>query len=308
MQVKKFVPVMLTPFKNDGSIDYSALEELVEFYLESGARGLFANCLSSEMYQLTEEERLESTRFIVDKVKGRVPVVSTGTYPGSIRDQSGFIQKIYDTGVECVIVITSQLVEENEPDEMLDSNMQELFSLTGDIPLGFYECPVPYKRVLKPELLGMWVQNDRIKYHKDTCLDIDQVKEKIQLTQGYPGFGLYDAYMVNAVKSLRAGAEGLSCIQGNYFPELVVWLCDHYDKEIPEVEKVQQFFTQNMDLMHETYPASAKYILKRRGLDFTEYCRNGSKVNSAETYKKLDLLHQDFKELADEIGLELKRN
>ena len=305
---KKFVPVMLTPFKNDGSIDYAALEGLIEFYLESGAKGLFANCLSSEMYQLTEEERLTSTRFIVDKVNRRAPVVSTGTYPGSIREQSGFIRKIYATGVECVIVITSQLVKENEPDEVLGSNMQELFALTDDIPLGFYECPVPYKRVLNPGLLGKWVQNGRIKYHKDTCLDIEQVSEKIRVTQNYPGFGLYDAYMVNALKSLRAGAEGLSCIQGNYFPELVVWLCDHYDEENPEVEKVQQFFTQNMDLMHQTYPASAKYILKKRGLSFTEYCRNGSHVNSPEVYQKLDNLWQQFKELAAEIGLELKRN
>jgi len=42
-------------------------------------------------------------------------------------------------------------------------------------------------------------------------------------------FGLYDAYMKHAVESLKAGSAGLSCIQGNYFPKLRVWLCDNLD-------------------------------------------------------------------------------
>jgi 4-hydroxy-tetrahydrodipicolinate synthase len=54
---KGFIPVMLTPFKNNGAIDYDALTKLTEFYLEAGAAGLFANCLSSEMYELEPDER-----------------------------------------------------------------------------------------------------------------------------------------------------------------------------------------------------------------------------------------------------------
>ena len=53
---KGLYPVMLTPFNDDYSIDINALEELTEFYIKAGAEGLFANCLSSEMFQLTSEE------------------------------------------------------------------------------------------------------------------------------------------------------------------------------------------------------------------------------------------------------------
>lgn len=45
---KEFIPVMLTPFKNNGEIDYEALTRLIHFYIDAGASGLFANCLSSE--------------------------------------------------------------------------------------------------------------------------------------------------------------------------------------------------------------------------------------------------------------------
>ena len=55
---KGFIPVMLTPFSSNGSIDYAALTQLTEVYLQAGAAGLFANCLSSEMFELTDIERL----------------------------------------------------------------------------------------------------------------------------------------------------------------------------------------------------------------------------------------------------------
>jgi 4-hydroxy-tetrahydrodipicolinate synthase len=303
---KKYVPVMLMPFNEDKSIDYKTLEDLIEFYLEAGAGGLFANCLSSEMYQLSREEMITSVSFVVEKVNGRVPIVATGTFPDTVENQAAFVKEIYKTGIESAIVISGLLAEQSDSDEVFESNVKQLLALTDDVPLGFYECPVPYKRVLSAEFLGELVQTGKIKYHKDTCLDIEGVRAKIAASQGVEGFGLYDAYMVHAVESLKAGSAGLSCIQGNYFPELVVWLCDNYNENSEELEKVQQFFSENMDLMHDTYPASAKYILEKRGLGITEVCRNGSEVKSKEVYANLDALLDKFNQLAEEINLNVK--
>jgi 4-hydroxy-tetrahydrodipicolinate synthase len=306
MIAKKFVPVMLTPFQEGNSIDYKILGELIEFYLEAGAGGLFANCLSSEMYQLTKEEMLASVSFIVEKVNGRVPIVATGTFPDSIENQAAFVKEIYSTGIDSVIVITSLLAGEEDSEEVFEANVKQLLALTGDVPLGFYECPVPYKRILSADFLGELVETGRIRYHKDTCLDIDSVRDKIEASKDAEDFAIYDAYMVHAVDSLKAGSAGLSCIQGNYFPELVVWLCDHYNEGSEEVEKVEQFFTENMSVMHDTYPASAKYILEKRGLGFTQVCRNGSKLKGKADYDNLDELLCKFEELAEEINLSQK--
>ncbi len=51
-------PVMLTPFTEENQVDYPALKELVEWYIENGVDGLFAVCQSSEMFKLTLEERV----------------------------------------------------------------------------------------------------------------------------------------------------------------------------------------------------------------------------------------------------------
>lgn len=111
--------------------------------------------------------------------------------------------------------------------------------------------------------------------------------------------------MVHAVDSLKAGSAGLSCIQGNYFPELVVWLCTHYNDNSEDVDKVRRFFTENMAVMHDTYPASAKYILGKRGLGITQVCRNGSALSSGADYDNLDTLLHKFEELAEQINLKV---
>ena len=299
---------MLMPFKEDLSIDYDVLGQLVDFYLESGARGLFANCQSSEMYHLSVEEMVESVRYIVQRVDGRVPIVATGSFGDTIAEQAENVKKIYETGVSAIILITGLLAKEEDSEEVFRSNVLRLLDLTGNIPVGFYECPMPYKRIISPALLGELVETGRVKYHKDTCLDIVSVRQKIAATEAEPTFGLYDAYMVHAVESLKAGSAGLSCIQGNYFPELVVWLCDNYANQgkQADVAKVQEFFTNNMDVMHDTYPASAKYILEQRGLAIGLACRNGSVLPNEDTKKQLDLLRQDFVNLSNEINLAVK--
>lgn len=296
---------MLMPFKEDLSIDYDVLGQLVDFYLESGAGGLFANCQSSEMYHLSIAEMVESVTYVVQRVNGQVPIVATGSFGDTIAEQAENVKKIHETGVSAIILITGLVAGQEDSEDVFRDNVTELLGLTGNIPLGFYECPEPYKRILSPALLGELVKTGRIKYHKDTCLDITSVRQKITDTKAESTFGLYDAYMVHAVDSLQAGAAGLSCIQGNYFPELVVWLCNHYadTERQAEVTKVQGFFARHMDVMHDTYPASAKYILKQRGLDIGPECRNGSALSGPDAEKELDLLNQDFKKLAAEIGL-----
>ncbi len=301
---KKFVPVMLMPFQEDGSIDYGALDKLVEYYLEAGAGGLFANCLSSEMYQLSQEERLESVSFIVKQVNGRVPIVATGTFEDTIENQAEFVKAMYATGVNAVIVITGLLAKEDDSEETFRANVEKLLALTDNVPLGFYECPVPYKRVISADFLGQLVKTGRIKYHKDTSLDINSIRAKIAVTKDEESFGLYDAYMAHAVDTLKAGSAGLSCIQGNYFPELVVWLCDNYDNiaKTKEVDLVQGFFRKNMDIMHDTYPVSAKYVLQKLGQSIQLYSRcQDINVLTAEAKSGLDLLIEDYKDLDKQL-------
>jgi 4-hydroxy-tetrahydrodipicolinate synthase len=303
---KGFIPVMLTPFHDDGSIDYDALTQLTEVYLESGAKGLFANCLSSEMFELTDTERIEAIKHVIKVVNGKVPVVATGTFGGAINKQADFVKRVNDTGTDAVILLNSLLAEEHESDEVFNERVFELFDLTDSVPVGFYECPVPYKRLLSAEQLQSFVQTGRVVYHKDTSLDINQIKQKLEVTKGYK-FGLYDAYMVHAVESLKAGSAGLSCIQGNYFPELIVWLCDNYDKPEHQLEvaKVQQFLIENMDVMHNVYPIVSKYFLQKRGLNISTFTRRKVGDFTKKVTTEIESLFDNYTTLQHDLDLKI---
>ena len=85
-------PVMLTPFTADGSaVDYRALETLSRWYLDNGAAGLFPVAQSSEMYNLSPEERLECARVVRAAAEGRGPVCAAGTFSGTVEEQAAFV-------------------------------------------------------------------------------------------------------------------------------------------------------------------------------------------------------------------------
>ena len=67
-------PILLTPFDEDGRIDEESLRREVDFTLAAGVHGL-GLALGSEFLKLTEAERQQVTRIVVDQVRGRVPVV-----------------------------------------------------------------------------------------------------------------------------------------------------------------------------------------------------------------------------------------
>lgn len=278
-----FIPVMLTPFHDDLSVDYSTLRKLCDYYIDNGAVGLFANCLSSEMYELSSEERVAVIKTVIEQTAGRVPVVATGTFGGDIGEMASFSNQVYTLGVDAIIILNNQFVSAEESDEVFLSRMKQWMELTPGVPFGIYECPIPYKRLVSLPVLLELLSSGRLCYHKDTSLNIDQVKSKIQAGLG-ARFGVYDAYMVHAKASLEAGSMGLSCIQGNFFPGLLANFCLQ-----PSVD-FQAFLTENMDLMHSAYPTSAKYILQKQGFPISLSTRRKVDPLTEELQAKLDQL------------------
>lgn len=76
------VPILITPFDEEGRIDEASLRRLVELNVESGVHGVgVAN--GSEMFKMSEAERAQIVRCVVDAVRGRVPVVISTGAPGT---------------------------------------------------------------------------------------------------------------------------------------------------------------------------------------------------------------------------------
>ncbi len=303
---KKFVPVMITPFNLKAKLDFVAVAALIDFYLAAGVKGFFANCLSSEMYSISEDERLELTSFIVRYVRGRVPIVATGSFGLTLEDKADFAKKIYATGIDAVILITGHFANIDDSDEILIKNFNKFLSLTAGIPMGMYECPAPYKRILSTQVFKTLLDTGRFVYHKDTSIQQEFIKAKLEVLQkSGSGMEFYDAHTPNAAFSIRQGAKGMSSISGNFYPEILVWMCNNAsnpDKK-EQVDWLQQELIKVDPLIHVAYPMSAKYFLAKRGLPVRTISRAHALELTPDQKKTLDGIYTSFCGWCDQLGI-----
>src|SRR5690625_6453961 len=159
---------MLTPYLSDYKIDWDGLDRLTDFYLKAGAGGFFANCLSSEMYSLSDTERLKVTERVIQRLSGESKVVATGSFGDTMDEMSDFVKKMADTGVDSVIIVTSHLAERDEGEEVWMHNAEKLIDQTGNIRLGTYESPNPYNRLLSLHMYTFLNDSGRYLYFKYT--------------------------------------------------------------------------------------------------------------------------------------------
>jgi 4-hydroxy-tetrahydrodipicolinate synthase len=304
---KKFVPVMITPFNLKAKVDFDVVSHLVEFYLAAGVKGFFANCLSSEMYSISEDERIDLTRHVVQCVNGRVPVVATGSFGLTIDDKAEFSRKIYDTGISAVILITGHYANVEDGDDILLRNFERMFKLTGNIPLGTYECPAPYKRILTPEVFRTLLASNRLVYHKDTSIELQQVKTKLDIVKETGNkMEFYDAHSPNAMHSLQMGAKGMSSISGNFYPEILVWMVNNANDPAKqeEVAWLQSEISRVDPLIHVAYPMSAKYFLRKRGLPVRTISRAHSLELTPQQKQTLDGIYDSFQSWCTRLGIQ----
>ena len=277
-------PVMLAPFTRENKIDYTALGELVEWYIRNGSSGLFAVCQSTEMFYLTLEERVGYARFVKEKAAGRVPVIASGHISDSFEDQVNEIRAIAATGVDAVILITNRLAKEEESDDIWMENMCRLLeALPEDIKLGFYECPYPYKRLLSADMIRRCAGTGRFYFLKDTCCDIDQIRAKLSAIQG-TNMKLYNANTATLLDSLRLGAAGYSGVMANMQCRLYASLCENPSDN--RMNALSDILTICALIERQVYPVNAKYYLQLEGLPITTFSRTKDETLLNATAKK----------------------
>ena len=278
-------PVMLTPFTDSNEVDYEALKELVDWYIENGVSGLFAVCQSSEMFYLSLEERIKYAKKTVEFAAGRVPVIASGHVSKKMEDQIEELNAIAETGVDAVILITNRLAKEDENDSVCIENCKKILdNMDAKIPLGFYECPYPYKRLLSPETISWCASTGRFYFLKDTCCDINQIKEKLNVIKG-SNLRLYNANTTTLLESMKEGAAGFCGVMDNFHPQLYTWLCDNYKDE--KAVEVSDFLTVASLIERQHYPVNAKYHLSEiENLHMTINSRVKNKEGLTDTFKK----------------------
>ena len=259
-------PTMITPFHSDLTIDYQALQRLIEWYIARGVDGLFAVCQSSAMFELTRDERAALCRATVDITHGRYPVMASGHVSDTIEEQVDDMLAMVESGADALVLVSNRLAAPWEGDGVWLDNLNALVSrLPSDVPLGFYECPFPYKRILSNEVVRELIVMDRFEFVKDTCCDPRMIEERAALSKGTP-LKFFNANAATLLMSLQVGYAGYSGIMTNFHSDLYYRLCHDWREMGEDAQRLQNYLGTASVIESQFYPANARLSLMKEGV------------------------------------------
>jgi len=276
-------PTMVTPFAENGRIDWGAYRRIVEWYIAMGVGGVYANCLSSEMYQLSDSERVRLAREAVDVAAGRIPVAATGNLGEGIEAHLELCRHLAGVGVDIVMLVVPRGMPKREDLAHYYATMAERL----DTPLGLYECPVPRRFHLPDELVGELADSGRFVAYKETSENLDRIRRLIARTQSTP-LSVLQACNAYLLDSVRAGGLGSMSIAAIHLPDLLRDIIAKGLAGDPDAERLQRLLSAIHLAQRCCHPQGTKYLLAKRGLPITARCRASARPLSAETRLSLD--------------------
>jgi len=266
-------PTMVTPFTDGLRVDCGALPPLLRWYEARGCAGVFAICASSEIAHLSFEERLQILRALMRARAPGTAVLASGhveSRPAAfIREAQAFAAE----GIDACVFITSLVAAKDEGEDVFLRRLEAASKALGDTPLGLYECPGPYKRLLPPETIKRLPDIGHFVFLKDTSCDVAKIRDKLAAAGG-TGLKIYNANTATLLESLRAGCAGFSGVMGNFHPQIYAKLCDCYGRNPALAERIQAFLDMADRARCGQYPAEAKYYMQLEGVPMGVACRS----------------------------------
>ena len=101
-------PILITPFDEAYRVDVESLRNLVDFLVDKGVHGVGV-ALGSEVFKLTERERVLVSRTVVDQIAGRIPVV-VNTGANATELALLYSQLAEDNGADALMLMPPTLV------------------------------------------------------------------------------------------------------------------------------------------------------------------------------------------------------
>jgi len=206
-----YTPV-ITPFHSDGEIDFDSLADLVERLVGAGVHGLISGGSTGENYAETIQERLTIARFIVDRVKGRIPVV-IGTGAMRTPDSIALATGAREMGADAILLGTPPYSVPTERENALNALA---IDRAADLPIILYNYPGRMSVEMGREFLDRVGRSRNVIGIKESSGDINRVH---LLARDYPHMQMSCGMDDQALEFFAWGARSWICGGSNFLPE-----------------------------------------------------------------------------------------
>jgi 4-hydroxy-tetrahydrodipicolinate synthase len=204
---------LITPFKADESVDYEALTGLIDHLTENGTDYIVALGTTSESSSLSEEEKKEITRIIVERVNRRIPVV-LGLGGNCTRNVISQIEHTDFNGIDAILSVVPYY---NKPSQ---EGIYRHFKAVAEVsprPVILYNVPGRTgTNMTAATTLRLARESDRIVAVKEASGDISQANEIIKNKPS--GFQVISGDDGMTLSLIESGAAGVISVIGNAFP------------------------------------------------------------------------------------------
>lgn len=207
-----YTPV-ITPYRDDYSIDYERLAEVVEFLLDAGVHGIISAGTTGEYYAQSMAERFELMKFIKNHIKGRSSYI-VGT--GALRTEESieYAQAAVEIGADALLVATPPYSLPTERENALHALAVDR---AANLPIMLYNYPHRMGSHMGEEYLDRVGRSPNFRAIKESSGDPNRVH---LLARDYPHIQLSCGMDDQALEFFAWGARSWVCAGSNFAPEI----------------------------------------------------------------------------------------
>ncbi len=210
---------LVTPMHEDGSLDFEALERLIEFHIDGGTDAIVAVGTTGESPTLNEKEHCEVIRKTVDLVRGRVPVIA-GTGSNSTREAIDLSRAAMSAGADACLLVTPYY---NKPTQEGLFLHYQAISAEVAMPHILYNVPGRTACDLLPETVERLSKIANIVGIKEATGDLERVHELIQRCGD--ALDVYGGDDATACELMLMGGKGVISVTANVVPRAMHEMC-----------------------------------------------------------------------------------
>lgn len=299
--------ISATPFTDDGAVDETSTDRMVDFYLECGVSGLTILGVMGEAPKMSPAESAGFCKQVVDRVDGRVPVVVGVSAPG-LNAVETLTREVMDLGAAGVMVSPMSGLR---TDEAIENYFHMVCEALGDTPIVLQDYPPASNVYMSPPLL--------------TRLFADLPSLKVLKHEDWPGlrkitrFRAAEAAGAHERKSILVGNGGLflplelqrgvdGAMTGFAFPDMLVKVCEKYGAG--DSTGAEDLFDAYLPLVRHEQQVGAglairKETLRRRGIIASAKTRAPGPSMDADDQAELDHLFDRLKRRLKQLDLEV---
>ena len=285
--------VLMTPFDENGKVNYEAYEKELDFLLKTDIGGFFVCGTTGEFISLSPEENKKMLKFAADFFKGRKKLLAGASSPNyyTTVDYMKYACSLgYETAVICPPYYFTMGVED----------VYRYFARLADediCDILLYRIPMFTNTIERP-VFERLLEKKRIVAMKDSSANMKQIAHEVDIiNRKRPNFILMCGTDDCLVPALVSGCKGSMTAFSVALPEINAKIYSLFNKgKIAEANRVNQSYLKLLRMADSTmFPSGYKYIFSRRGFEMGA-CQ-------AEDREKLEGMRADIDKELIELGV-----